>query len=113
MNKKIPEFKNEDDERDFWATESPLDHFDRHTAHRAIFPSLKPTLRSISLRLPIDMIEQLKVIANRQDVPYQSLIKTYLRREIITEKRTIALSAKLPVKRSSVRLHPRLKRGKK
>jgi predicted DNA binding CopG/RHH family protein len=95
MNKKIPGFKNEDEERDFWATESPLDYFDKDTAQRTIFPNLKPTLRSISLRLPVDMIEQLKVIANRQDIPYQSLIKTYIRREITTERKTLSRSTRI------------------
>jgi predicted DNA binding CopG/RHH family protein len=103
MNKKIPDFKNEDEERDFWATESPLDYFDKRTAHRATFPNLKPTLRSISLRLPVDMIEQLKGIANRQDIPYQSLIKTYLRREIITEKRILSRSIRILWKRPKIK----------
>jgi predicted DNA binding CopG/RHH family protein len=112
MEKKIPEFKNEDEERDFWAEESPLDYFDIRTAHRAVFPNLKPTLRSISLRLPVDMIEQLKVIANRQDIPYQSLIKTYLRREIITEKRALSRSTGNLRKGPKIKLHSKLKRGK-
>lgn len=95
MNKKIPEFKNEDEERDFWATESPLDYFDTGTARRAIFPNLKPALRSISLRLPVDMIEQLKIIANRQDILYQSLIKTYIKREITTERQSLSRSTRI------------------
>jgi predicted DNA binding CopG/RHH family protein len=104
MNKKIPEFKNEDEERDFWATESPLDYFDKGSAHRAIFPNLKPTLRSISLRLPVDMIEQLKIIANRQDIPYQSLIKTYIKREITTERRATSRSTRIVKKSPRTRL---------
>jgi predicted DNA binding CopG/RHH family protein len=105
MDKKIPDFTNEDDERDFWATESPLDYFDTNTAHRALFPNLKPTLRSISLRLPVDMIEQLKVIANRQDIPYQSLIKTYLKREISTERRMLSRPARIFQKRRRIKLY--------
>jgi predicted DNA binding CopG/RHH family protein len=96
MADRIPKFKNEDEERDFWAIRSPLDYMDKGTAQRAVFPNLKPTLRSISLRLPVEMIEQLKLIANRQDIPYQSLIKTYLRREIITERRTQSRSGRSP-----------------
>jgi predicted DNA binding CopG/RHH family protein len=105
MNKKIPEFKNEDEERDFWTTESPLDYFDTGTAQRAIFPNLKPKLRSISLRLPVDMIEQLKVIANRQDVPYQSLIKTYIKREITSERQPFSRSARVARKIPKTKLY--------
>lgn len=106
MNKKIPEFKNEDEERNFWATESPLDYFDAGNARHAIFPNLKPTLKSISLRLPVDMIEQLKVIANKQDVPYQSLIKTYLKREITSEKSTLSRSSMILRKRPKTKIIP-------
>jgi hypothetical protein len=52
MNKKIPKFKNEDEEREFWATQSPLDYFDAGNFKRASFPKLKPSLKSISIRLP-------------------------------------------------------------
>jgi predicted DNA binding CopG/RHH family protein len=75
-------FRNEDQEREFWARHSPLDYFDLSTARCASFPNLKPSLKSISLRLPEDMINSLKVLANRWDVPYQSLIKVFLARQI-------------------------------
>ena len=84
--KKLPVFKTEEQERAFWAKESPLDYFDLSKAHKAVFPNLKPTLKSISIRLPIDIIENLKVLANKQDVPYQSLAKIYLGRQIQLEK---------------------------
>jgi predicted DNA binding CopG/RHH family protein len=84
--KKIPDFKSEDDERVFWANHSPLDYFPASEAKRAVFPNLKPTLKSISIRLPIDLLENLKVLANKQDVPYQSLAKIYLGRQIQLEK---------------------------
>jgi predicted DNA binding CopG/RHH family protein len=71
-------FKTEDDERAFWATHSPLDYFDVSTAKPAVFPNLKPTLKSISIRLPADMLDELKVLANKRDVPYQSLAKLFL-----------------------------------
>jgi len=84
--KKIPAFKSEDDERAFWAKHSPLDYFPASKAKKAVFPNLKPTLKSISIRLPIDLLENLKVLANKQDVPYQSLAKIYLGRQIQLEK---------------------------
>jgi predicted DNA binding CopG/RHH family protein len=76
--KRKPVFKTEDDERAFWATHSPLDYFDVSKAKQAAFPNLKPTLKSISIRLPADMLDELKVLANKRDVPYQSLAKLFL-----------------------------------
>ena len=73
--KKIPKFKNEDEEREFWATHSPLDYFDPGKFKKASFPKLKPSLKSISIRLPEDMLAELKILANKKDVPYQSLAK--------------------------------------
>ena len=76
--KSRPVFKTEDEEREFWATHSTLDYFDVSTAKQAVFPNLKPTLKSISIRLPADMLDELKVLANKRDVPYQSLAKLFL-----------------------------------
>jgi predicted DNA binding CopG/RHH family protein len=106
MKKKIPAFKTEDEERLFWAKESPLDYFDVSKAATTVFPDLKPTMRSISLRLPVDMLETLKVLANRQDVPYQSLIKTYLGRQIMSERRMLhgRKKSRRPVFRSKSKL---------
>jgi len=87
--KKIPKFKSEDDEREFWATNSSLEVFDISKARRVEFPNLKPSLRSISIRLPEAMISSLKVMANSYDVPYQSLIKILLARGIENERRKI------------------------
>jgi len=81
-HKTIPKFENEDKERAYWAKHSPLEHFDPTAVGRAKFPNLKPTLRSISIRLPESMLDELKRLANKQDVPYQSLAKTFLAREI-------------------------------
>ena len=77
---------NEDEEREFWATESPLDYFDADKFKRASFPKLKPSLKSISIRLPEDMLAELKILANKKDVPYQSLAKIYLARQIALER---------------------------
>lgn len=85
-DKRIPKFKNEDEEREFWATHSPLDYFDSKKLKRASFPKLKPSLKSISIRLPEDMLAELKILANKKDVPYQSLAKIYLARQIALER---------------------------
>jgi predicted DNA binding CopG/RHH family protein len=84
--KKVPRFKTEDQERAFWATHSPLDYFDTTTAKTASFPNLRPSLKSISIRLPEDMVDELKVLANKRDVPYQSLAKLYLSWGIRSER---------------------------
>lgn len=85
-DKRIPEFKSEDAERRFWATHSPLDYFDFRNIRRASFPHLKPSLKSISIRIPSDMLAELRTIANKKDVPYQSLAKVYLARQIALER---------------------------
>jgi len=83
--KRIPKFKNEDEEREFWATHSPLDFLDTNSASRVILPNLKPSVKTISLRLPEMMLEQLKLLANKRDVPYQSLLKMFLAERIEAE----------------------------
>jgi len=91
INKRIPRFKNEDQERRFWAAHSALDYFDTAKAKKASFPFLKPSVKSISIRLPGDMLEALKILANKRDIPYQSLLKIFLAERIKTE---FKLSAK-------------------
>ncbi len=86
MDNIIPKFKNEDEERKFWATNSPLDYFDSGNIKRVSFHNLKPSLKSISIRLPEDMIAELKILAHKKDVPYQSLAKMYLARQIALER---------------------------
>ncbi|MCO5350337.1 MAG: BrnA antitoxin family protein [Bryobacteraceae bacterium] len=87
MKKTIPEFASEDEERQFWATHDSSHYLDWNTAQRARLPNLKPTLKTISLRLPVSMIEQLKVLANQRDVPYQSLLKIFLAERLAEETR--------------------------
>ena len=70
IKRRIPAFKNEDEERVFWATHSPLDYFDSKKVKRASFPNLKPSLKAISIRLPEDLLNELKTLANKKDVPY-------------------------------------------
>ena len=81
MNKKlkpIPKFRNEAEERRFWEMHETSDYIDWSKAERVRLPNLKPSTTSISLRLPVTLLERIKVAANKRDVPYQSLIKTWL-----------------------------------
>ena len=93
MKRTIPDFKNEDEEREFWATHSPLDYFDSKKFKRVSFPNLKPSLKSISIRLPEDLLNELKTLANKRDVPYQSLAKMFLAKQIVVERETLTRAA--------------------
>ena len=86
MKKKILDFKNENDERTFWAAADSTAYVDWKTAKRKKLPQLKPSLKTISLRLPVSMIEDLKILANRRDVPYQSLLKVFLAERLAHER---------------------------
>ncbi len=85
--KTIPDFATEDEERDFWATQDSTEYIDWDHVESAVLPKLKPTTKSISLRLPESMLNQLRLIANKRDVPYQSLIKLFLIERIEQELR--------------------------
>lgn len=86
MNKKqIPKFRNEEEERTFWAARDSTEYVDWSKAKRAVFPNLKPSTRTISLRLPESMIAALKLLANKRDVPYQSLLKVFLAEKVEEE----------------------------
>lgn len=87
MKKSIPKFKNEDAEREFWANHDSVDFIDWSKAKRAAFPNLKPSTKTISLRLPESIIAALKVLANKRDVPYQSLLKVFLAEKVEDELR--------------------------
>ena len=82
MSKPIPKFKNEEEEREFWSKNDSADHLNWESAERALFPNLKPSIRSISIRLPESLLDALRQLANERDVPYQSLIKIYLQERI-------------------------------
>jgi predicted DNA binding CopG/RHH family protein len=86
MKKKIPEFKNEDDERKFWATADSTQYVEWPSGKRRKLVNLKPSLKTISLRLPVSMIEDLKILANSRDVPYQSLLKVFLAERLARER---------------------------
>jgi predicted DNA binding CopG/RHH family protein len=85
MEKKLPKFKNEDEERAFWATHDSTKFVNWKKAKRVLLPNLKPSVKTISLRLPESMLEELKLLANKRDVPYQSLVKIFLAERIEQE----------------------------
>jgi len=85
MNKPIPEFASEEEERAFWAENDSADFLDWSQAQAVVFPKLKPSTKTISLRLPESMLDRIRLLANRQDVPYQSLIKVFLQERIDEE----------------------------
>jgi predicted DNA binding CopG/RHH family protein len=80
--KPIPTFTNETEERAFWETHDSSDYIDWSMAKRARFPNLKPSTTSISLRLPLSLLERIKIAANKRDMPYQSLIKAWLAEKV-------------------------------
>jgi predicted DNA binding CopG/RHH family protein len=83
--KKIPEFKSVEQEAEFWDTHDSAEFIDWSKAERAVFPNLKPTTESISIRLPSPLLARIKELANEKDVPYQSLMKVYLSERVNIE----------------------------
>lgn len=85
----MPKFKNEDGEREFWATHDVTDYFDMSKAIKnPVFPNLKPSTQTISLRLPAFLLARIKELANSRDVPYQSLMKIFLAERVKRELRS-------------------------
>lgn len=80
--KRIPKFRSEDEERRFWGSRDSTQYIDWKRAKRAMMPHLKPSVRTISLRLPETMLDELRLLANKRDVPYQSLLKIFLAEKI-------------------------------
>ena len=78
----VPVFETEAEERAFWESHDSSDHVDWSKARRVRFPNLKPSTKAISLRLPVDLLERIKMAANKRDVPYQSLIKVWLSEKV-------------------------------
>lgn len=83
--KRIPKFKTEAEERRFWQKHDSSEYIDWNDAEEVVLPRLKPSTKTISLRLPKSMIEELKILANKRDVPYQSLLKIFLSERINAE----------------------------
>ncbi len=92
MSKQLPDFTTEDEESAFWATHDSADYLDWSQAKPAMFPRLKPSTKTISLRLPESMLNELRLLANKRDVPYQSLIKIVLQERIDQELRQHTVS---------------------
>ena len=86
--KPIPRFRSEAEERTFWAEHDSTEYIDWSQAKVARFPNLQPSTATISLRLPQGMLDDLKTLANQQDVPYQSLLKVFLAERLRRERRT-------------------------
>jgi len=85
MIKQIPNFETEDEERAFWATHDSMDYLDWSQAKPAMLSRLKPSTKTISLRLPESMLNELRLLANKRDIPYQSWIKIVLQERIDQE----------------------------
>jgi len=80
--KNIPKFKSKKEEKRFWQSADSTEYIDYSKAELSFFPNLKPSVKTISLRLPEPLLNALKVLANKQDIPYQSLMKIYLSEKI-------------------------------
>ena len=80
--KSVPKFSSEAEERAFWETHDSSEYLDWTKAQRVVLPNLKPTTKTISLRLPQHLLDSIKVAANARDVPYQSLIKVWLQEKL-------------------------------
>ena len=85
--KKIPVFKTENEEREFWAENNSTEFIDWKKSEKIILPKLKPSTKTISLRLPEHILDELKMMARKRDVPYQSLIKIFLKDRLNQELR--------------------------
>jgi predicted DNA binding CopG/RHH family protein len=90
MKDRLPAFASEEEERDFWADHDSTEYVDWSRAERVILPNLKPSTRTISLRLPEHMLDEIRMLANKRDVPYQSLLKSFLADRLDAELRGAA-----------------------
>lgn len=96
--KPVPEFRSEAEERQFWETHDSTEYVDWSRARFVKFPNLKPSTETISLRLPAPLLLDLKALANKRDVPYQSLLKVFLAERVAAEWRAAAAGGALPHK---------------
>jgi len=87
--KKLPKHRSENKEREFWSSEDSTDYIDWDQARPLVLPNLKPSLKTISLRLPEHLLAELKLLANKRDVPYQSLLKMFLAERVEEELRKV------------------------
>ncbi|MDC0357818.1 BrnA antitoxin family protein [Oligoflexia bacterium] len=96
--KRIPKFKSEDAESSFWADRDSTEYIDWSKGKIGVFPELKPSVKTISLRLPESMLEGLKVLANKRDIPYQSLLKIFLAERLEDEYNGTGTSGRRSIK---------------
>ncbi len=87
--KKAPRFKNEDEEFEFWSAHDITDYVDVSKSKRLVFPNLKPSAKPVFIRLPRYLLDHLKLLAHKKDIPYQSLMKVYLAEKVEEELGTI------------------------
>ncbi len=87
--KQIPNFKNEDEERSFWDKADSTEYFDWSKARHVIFPNLQLTKKPISLRITTSLLAKVKVVANKKDMPYQTLMKQYIADAVEKEFKTL------------------------
>ena len=85
--KPIPKFRSDEEFGEFWMTHDTTEYFDWSKARRGVFPNLRPSTATISLRLPQGLLDELRTLANERDVPYQSLLKVYLAERVADERR--------------------------
>src|SRR3990172_4487620 len=107
VSKPLPAFASEAEEWEFWETHDTSPYFDSKQARSAVFPNLKPSTQTISLRLPTALLSELKELANKRDVPYQSLLKVFLAERVARETmsvRGVSRRALQPTKRATRRL---------
>jgi len=107
--KPIPEFASEAEERRFWETHDSTEYVDWSKATFVRFPNLKPSTETISLRLPAPLLDDLKALANKRDVPYQSLLKVFVADRVAAEWRAATSAGAL----SNKRLQPTKARARK
>ena len=86
---KIPKFRTEEEERNFWSSHDSTEYIDWSKAKNITLSNLKPSVKTISIRLPEMMVEELKLLANKRDIPYQSLMKIYISEKVEEELQKI------------------------
>ena len=101
--KAIPRFDSEAEERAFWEVHDTTDYVDWGRARVGVFPNLKPSTETISLRLPLGLLSELKILANKRDIPYQSLLKVFLAERIARESDAMSNKRLQPAGRKTTR----------
>lgn len=106
----LPSFRSEAEERAFWETHDTVDYVDWSRGKIGVFPNLKPSTETISLRLPAGLLADLKLLANKRDVPYQSLLKVFLAERVAREQAAETELTRDRQRRRTIRAAPRARR---